>query len=619
MADAFDALFSELGPPPAQGKPPGYRRRYEAGLRFAVADAVAAALDDVNGFSVVPERRAGRRTIDLVVEADSTPVLAIEVKAAPPQAATASAWVSSVRRSLRTRGTGLLATLPRAWAVGLVFSDGRASDVREALSGLVPSSLDALYVASIAERRAEGVTIAEAPGIAGVESVSLAGLFERIGTLARLARQLSPPRREFVDIEERPARGRVLEREPPPPAALAPEPRRPVVLLVCSEWRSKHGGVATFNREFGRALAQQRARVFCFVPEADESEVRDAAQNYGVELLTAPERAGLSLHERLLRRPPLPSGAEPDVIVGHGRVLGAYAREIQEQFFPPAGRLHVVHTRSEALEWEKPLNDETATTAEERIRVEAELAGSATVVAGVGPRLTAYAESVLRVPGARTPDLLEILPGLPTFAPVSTLPSDRVCLVVGRADDVEVKGLDIAASALRAYGRHPRRFGPVPTLAVRGASRGEEAQLQTCLVHAGGDSIRIAVRTLDADARTVEQDLWRASLLLMPSREEGFGLSALEAIAANVPVLVSDQSGIADVIRLPGTRSYDPRWSVVPVTGNIEIDSQVWSEAIQDAIEHPLEAYERATRLRALMDRTATWDDSAKAVLGAFR
>ena len=271
------------------------------------------------------------------------------------------------------------------------------------------------------------------------------------------------------------------------------------------------------------------------------------------------------------------------------------------------------------MEWEKPLNDETATTAEERIRVEAELAGSATVVAGVGPRLTAYAESVLRVPGARTPDLLEILPGLPTFAPVSTLPSDRVCLVVGRADDVEVKGLDIAASALRAYGRHPRRFGPVPTLAVRGASRGEEAQLQTRLAHAGGDSIRIAVRTFDADARTVEQDLWRASLLLMPSREEGFGLSALEAIAANVPVLVSDQSGIADVIRLPGTRSYDPRWSVVPVTGNIEIDSQVWSEAIQDAIEHPLEAYERATRLRALMDRTATWDDSAKAVLGAFR
>jgi hypothetical protein len=137
VADAFEALFEELGLPPAAGKPPGYCRRYEAGLRFAVADALTAALEE-GEFSITPERRIARRRIDLVVEADSTAVLAIEVNVAPPRAPSATAWVSTVRRSLRAQGTGLLSALPRAWAVGLVFSDGdRTSDVREALSGLV--------------------------------------------------------------------------------------------------------------------------------------------------------------------------------------------------------------------------------------------------------------------------------------------------------------------------------------------------------------------------------------------------------------------------------------------------------------------------------------------------
>jgi glycosyltransferase involved in cell wall biosynthesis len=42
--------------------------------------------------------------------------------------------------------------------------------------------------------------------------------------------------------------------------------------------------------------------------------------------------------------------------------------------------------------------------------------------------------------------------------------------------------------------------------------------------------------------------LLRASLVLMPSRAESFGLVGAEAVAAGTPVLVSDRSGLGALL-----------------------------------------------------------------------
>ena len=41
---------------------------------------------------------------------------------------------------------------------------------------------------------------------------------------------------------------------------------------------------------------------------------------------------------------------------------------------------------------------------------------------------------------------------------------------------------------------------------------------------------------------------YQSDLVSLPSRTEGFGLVALEAISAGVPVLVSAESGIAEAL-----------------------------------------------------------------------
>ena len=41
----------------------------------------------------------------------------------------------------------------------------------------------------------------------------------------------------------------------------------------------------------------------------------------------------------------------------------------------------------------------------------------------------------------------------------------------------------------------------------------------------------------------------QADLVVMPSRTEGFGLAALEALSASLPVLVSGNSGLGEALK----------------------------------------------------------------------
>ncbi|TAK32775.1 MAG: glycosyltransferase [Myxococcaceae bacterium] len=391
---------------------------------------------------------------------------------------------------------------------------------------------------------------------------------------------------------------------------LAGPVRSLTILAIATEWSSGHGGLSTFNRELCRTCARIGHTVYCLVPSATDAELHQSASD-GVHLLIAGALPGASDASRLLPRAPLPSGIVPDLIVGHGRVTGLAARVQHEQHFSGARRLHFVHVAPGAIEWfkDRSSDGDTAERADAREQVEAQLAKEAHVVAAVGPLLTR--EFATQLHGHGVP-VREFLPGLPRIPPVEKPPPAYRCLVLGRGEDSRLKGFPIAARALGLVAKARPDLRPV--LIARGAPAGTGDDLQDSLLKTSGHSaLDVRVRPYTSDVQQIDMDLRQSSLVLMPSHSEGFGLVGLEAIAAGIPVLLSDQSGLAEVLQRLAPNLAPSH--VVPVTRDLETDGPQWAKRIEFVFSDREAAFARVARLREVLLLSMSWDVSVTALL----
>jgi D-inositol-3-phosphate glycosyltransferase len=394
--------------------------------------------------------------------------------------------------------------------------------------------------------------------------------------------------------------------------------RRQRILMVTDEWRSGRGGLSTVNRELAAALAAAGVDVAVLVPKISDEDVR-AASEVNVAIVAPARAPGLGDREALLLRPVFADKDwEPDVVVGHGRVLGPYAAAQQQQFFPKARRVHFVHTDAEQLEAAKEElgGRSNMLAADSRRNLECDLARSADLVVGIGPLLTETIRDDLIGLSPHT-RVLCLIPGLRAGFDVlaAQSPVKNRVLIVGRADDFLSKGIDIAAEALLKVVDHwPSSRPHPPSLVIRGVP--EEA---ATIIKAGLDEIlerRVdyTLRPYSDSEADVTNDLAQARVLLMPSRHEGFGLAAYEAIASGLPVLISRESGLAQFLR---ESQIDTSPSSIVTTHNspthLAIDR--WADAIKHVLDQPDCAREQAGALRAALASKVHWTRSAATLL----
>jgi glycosyltransferase involved in cell wall biosynthesis len=116
-------------------------------------------------------------------------------------------------------------------------------------------------------------------------------------------------------------------------------------------------------------------------------------------------------------------------------------------------------------------------------------------------------------------------------------------LYIGRLDEKQ-KGIDVLLDAFAILIRR------VPGATLRIAGRGPD----DAWLRARADSLGIAraVRFLGAVADTERDDLLAgAACQVVPSRFEGFGIAAAEALAAGVPLIVSDDPALVEIVQAP--------------------------------------------------------------------
>jgi glycosyltransferase involved in cell wall biosynthesis len=304
----------------------------------------------------------------------------------------------------------------------------------------------------------------------------------------------------------------------------------------------------------------------------------------------------------------------PDVIIGHDIVSGAIAWTYAERYVPTARFASVMHTAPSQHEPYKCGGEAARRTAEREDEIR-RIAVDADIVAAVGPLLARRAEAVVGdgIGGVR---VLQLNPGLDLPAdhtgPPREPPSNPIVLMVCRTTHTEPKGLDIAANALKGV-RVPY-CKPKPELRIRGARDAQCDSLRAELLDQSALARdRIDVRAYSANPADITHDMRQAALVVMPSRAEGFGLAALEAIGMGTPVLVSDRSGLAETLRHHLGLNADPM--IVPVVDDVAKDVPVWSERIERALDDLPTTYKYAHEIREELAPRLRWSATVEEIV----
>ena len=315
------------------------------------------------------------------------------------------------------------------------------------------------------------------------------------------------------------------------------------VTLLSSEWRSTKGGLSTINRELAIQLAKHpRVEVSVYLPQCSEED-KQVARDHNVRLIKAREMPGL---EPSFWLSCLPEDHAVDCVIGHGAVLGRQVQFIKRTH-PFCKWIQVVHTVPEELGMYKEY-EEHISRGEDKHQVEVDLCKLADQVVAVGPKLAEVFSGYLR-PCGKDQDVLNFTPGIfSEFADVNQATEERKAfnvLVFGRGDneDFQLKGYDIAAQAIAELKDMTYK------LVFVGATRGGEEKVAKKLVEQGIDPSQLKVRRFSESREKLADLFCEVDLVVMPSRTEGFGLAALEALSAGLPVLVSGNSGFGEALK----------------------------------------------------------------------
>ena len=290
--------------------------------------------------------------------------------------------------------------------------------------------------------------------------------------------------------------------------------------------------------------------VTLLVPEGvcRDNEKREAG-SYGITIVEAKEQTG---YDPLDWLDSPPKDLSIDVVIGHGKKLGRQVQGIRNcAEFKNCKWVQVVHIAPEDLGKFKDYTNPTS-KGERKHQVEVDLCKRADLVMPVGPRLTEFYSSYLQR-YKKEMDVLSFTPGLfeREFGDLeqdANNNADFKVLIFGRGDkeDFELKGYSIAAKAFT----DPRLEKKPYQLIFVGAPKEKEEQeeLKERLLQCGIAKEQLVVRTFIENRDSLKDLLCEVDLAIMPSKSEGFGLVALEALSAGLPILVGSRSGFAKAL-----------------------------------------------------------------------
>ena len=313
--------------------------------------------------------------------------------------------------------------------------------------------------------------------------------------------------------------------------------------MLSSEWRSStDGDLSTINRELAIQLAKLPNVDVCVLLPNCSGEDRSSAKSRNVKLIEADKTPGL---EPVLCLSSPPINHKMDCVIGHGVHLGRLIPLIKKNpNYSHCKWIQVVHSAIEEDGMYKNISE-----GEKMQETEIQLCKMADQVITIGPKLAEVYKRYLRR-AKQEKKVFDLTPGIfSEFLEVEQAAEERetfCILVIGSGDsceDFNVKGYDIAAKAIAELKDESYKLKFVCAAGGKGDIVAEK------LLHDGIGRNQLIVRSFDDNREVLANLFCEVDLAIMPSRTEGFGTTALEALSAGLPVLVSGNSGLGEALK----------------------------------------------------------------------
>jgi glycosyltransferase involved in cell wall biosynthesis len=311
------------------------------------------------------------------------------------------------------------------------------------------------------------------------------------------------------------------------PGGSGPSPRQRI-LVFCDRW-ARNNGMETLNMALCRGLAEAGHEVYVRVRRQGEAPVPP-----GVTVIGPRHGKPVTSRYRDLTAFLADLPESVDLVIGHGHGGGMAAVHAAEHGYPDAKCVHLLHLLPMAF---YTLAHDTK-HGRARLAANIYMARHSDLVSGVGPVLAA--EALVSSSMAGRASIHELRPSL-TMAGQPPLPSpdapERV-LLFGRTDD-PLKGAEETARIVWER----RNRGHDTRLVALGGDPRMLRQARNNLAALVGEPAAVEVLPRTSNPEELQAIIRSATVVIMPSRVESFGLVAMEAIEQGVPVMMPSSSG----------------------------------------------------------------------------
>lgn len=327
------------------------------------------------------------------------------------------------------------------------------------------------------------------------------------------------------------------------------------IVFFSTAWGTRYGGMNSFNFDICRALAKLvggKYKVICMVPRAEKGQIKEAKKE-GVKLIKL-RNSGLEgrfLDEDIEKVKELfPTPTKDKVLwwIGHDVRTGPIAIESAKN--TGMGKIALFHHMGYPSYLPLiPINTHKPVTSQREVLKQGD------IIFAIGPKLARSARDM--VIGCNI-KVKKLFPGLHDINGLKA-PEIFSAIVFGRlnkrTDCVKQAKLAVAGfSHACSSAKYATPLGPEAALTVIGLPSGNEGdnerrELKAIAEKEAGREVQIHPWSYFEDREKLFEELKLKSVCLVASLYEGFGLVGWEAISAEVPLVISKNSGLCEFIK----------------------------------------------------------------------